>query len=426
MTDKSIITQPIKNLSLNDDVVVDLELSDYLDKREGGDVSGTVNIIQHDLNVLSGDIVQTNGSFIAGQSSVAKRNSFAYGTGVSAIGENSYAFGKDSVAGCYGWYYKYLDLPTGTFYLTTEQPNVRNISSMGPEPEIDSSFESGFEVGDVISYVNMAKHEMYATIVEVTGNKIVVGKLNDIVRTIEEEHPNHDDWTIFVPEKPTVGQVWLGECAFAEGLDCKAINAYSYTEGRKNLAYGQYSHAEGYKSRAAYAAHAEGKENYADGQQSHAEGYKTIAASNYTHTEGRETQATGEISHSEGYKTSAVGKISHAEGQYTQALNQAEHAQGQYNKSNKAISSFGNAGNTIHSIGIGTAESNRKNAVEVMQNGRVFINGIGGYDGTNPTAANVKDLATILGTTGFIQYMIDTVKAMTETQKTALRDALGV
>ena len=96
-------------------------------------------------------------------------------------------------------------------------------------------------------------------------------------------------------------------------------------------------------------------------------------------------------------------------------MNQAEHAQGQYNKSNKAISSFGNAGNTIHSIGIGTAESNRKNAVEVMQNGRVFINGIGGYDGTNPTAANVKDLATILGTTGFIQYMIDTVKAMTET-----------
>ena len=45
MTDKSIITQPIKNLSLNDDVVVDCVLSDYLDKQEGGDVSGTVNII---------------------------------------------------------------------------------------------------------------------------------------------------------------------------------------------------------------------------------------------------------------------------------------------------------------------------------------------------------------------------------------------
>ena len=57
MTDKSIITQPIKNLSLNDDVVVDLELSDYLDKREGGEVSGDVSIVQHDLNVLSGDIV---------------------------------------------------------------------------------------------------------------------------------------------------------------------------------------------------------------------------------------------------------------------------------------------------------------------------------------------------------------------------------
>lgn len=55
---------------------------------------------------------------------------------------------------------------------------------MGPEPEVDTSFESGFAVGDVISYVNMVKCDMCATIVEVTGNKIVVGKLNDGVRTI--------------------------------------------------------------------------------------------------------------------------------------------------------------------------------------------------------------------------------------------------
>jgi hypothetical protein len=106
---------------------------------------------------------------------MAKRNSFAYGTGVSAIGENSYAVGKDSAAGCYGWYYKYLDLTTGTFYLTTEQPDVRNISSMGPEPEVDPSFESGFAAGDVISYVNKNKRDLYATVTEVNGNKIVVG-----------------------------------------------------------------------------------------------------------------------------------------------------------------------------------------------------------------------------------------------------------
>ena len=45
MTDNSIRKDKIGNLHLNDDVVVDCVLSDYLDKQEGGDVSGTVNII---------------------------------------------------------------------------------------------------------------------------------------------------------------------------------------------------------------------------------------------------------------------------------------------------------------------------------------------------------------------------------------------
>jgi len=31
-----------------------------------------------------------------------------------------------------------------------------------------------------------------------------------------------------------------------------------------------------------------------------------------------------------------------------------------------------------------------------MQNGKVYIKDAGGYDGTNPTAANVKDLATLV------------------------------
>ena len=421
MSSNSIIKRQIRNINLSDKVVVDLELSDYLDKREGGDVSGTVNIIQHDLNVLSGDIVQTNGSFIAGQSSVAKRNSFAYGTGVSAIGENSYAFGKDSVAGCYGWYYKYLDLPTGTFYLTTEQPNVRNISSMGTEPEIDSSFESGFEVGDVISYVNMAKHEMYATIVEVTGNKIVVGKLNDIVRTIEEEHPNHDDWTIFVPEKPTVGQVWLGECAFAEGLDCKAINAYSYTEGRKNLAYGQYSHAEGYKSRAAYAAHAEGKENYADGQQSHAEGYKTEARGLYSHAEGRETVASGPYSHAEGYNTYATGKQSHASGFKTEAKGENSFTAGE---NSQALATANNA----FVIGRYSRANDTSGRNSFVWQGKYDDTKI--YDSNRHGSFNVNPQGGLsgfyIGNNNFIECVLRAVQAMNDTQKSELKSFLGL
>ena len=56
-TNNSIKKHQIKDLYIVDEVVVDCELSDYLDKREGGEVSGDVSIAQHDLNVLSGNIV---------------------------------------------------------------------------------------------------------------------------------------------------------------------------------------------------------------------------------------------------------------------------------------------------------------------------------------------------------------------------------
>jgi len=72
-------------------------------------------------------------------------------------------------------------LTTGTFYLTTEQPDVRAISAMGEEPDVDTAFESGFAIGDIISYVNKNKRDMYATVATVNGNKIVVGKLNDSI-----------------------------------------------------------------------------------------------------------------------------------------------------------------------------------------------------------------------------------------------------
>lgn len=89
-----------------------------------------------------------------------------------------------------------------------------------------------------------------------------------------------------------------------------------------------------------------------------------------------------------GGSNTASGNYSHAEGAYTLAQNQAEHAQGQYNSSHKVNTTFGNASNTIHSIGIGTSPSSRKNAVEVMQNGDVYVIGVGGYTGANYSSAN--------------------------------------
>ncbi len=195
-----------------------------------------------------------------------------------------------------------------------------------------------------------------------------------------------------------------GAHSVAEGYKTVANGDNSHAEGKETQSSGLYSHSEGAASEAAGVySHAEGNASYARGSASHTEGFNCAAESYtsntksagsitthaaYSHAEGNASVAAGLASHSEGKKTFAQGNSSHAEGNYTEAKNESEHAQGQYNKSNKANATFGNAGNTIHSVGIGTGTNDRKNAIEVMQNGDIYIIGIGGYDGTNPSSAS--------------------------------------
>lgn len=163
-----------------------------------------------------------------------------------------------------------------------------------------------------------------------------------------------------------------GEASIAIGDNTKALGSNSHAEGYSTTASGSDSHAEG-----AYSV--------ASGGCSHAEGENTEASGYASHTEGYTTRAGGENSHAEGNETEASGNYSHAEGVGTITNNEGEHASGKYNVSNS---------DTQFSIGIGTSKSVRKNAFEVNQNGDVYVNGIGGYDGTNPT--NSKDIATYL------------------------------
>ena len=81
----------------------------------------------------------------------------------------------------------------------------------------------------------------------------------------------------------------------------------------------------------------------------------------------------------------------------TVALNFAETALGISNKSHKGDSADKQ---TLFSIGNGTQYFNdwgtakQKNAMEVMKNGDVYIEGVGGYDGINDgfTAQSVQDV----------------------------------
>ena len=222
-----------------------------------------------------------------------------------------------------------------------------------------------------------------------------------------------------------------GACAHSEGVLSQATGAYSHAEGRQTRSYaanshaegntcytfssaesshsegylcdtggnattntktagtatgaGAYAHAEGNATIAnGVAAHSEGKLTFAKGTNSHAEGGSTIANGNNTHVEGSRTIANGNQSHAEGSETITNGVNSHAEGRFTKTLCNAEHTQGSYNVSHHVSDYFdGNIGNTLHSIGIGTADNTRKNAVEVMQNGDAYLLGVGNYDGVH-------------------------------------------
>ena len=156
------------------------------------------------------------------------------------------------------------------------------------------------------------------------------------------------------------GTTASGYASHAEGDGTTASNSCSHAEGDGTTASGPSSHAEGYGTTASdYASHAEGSNTTASGYASHAEGINTTA-SNHS-------------SHAEGFGTTASGLHSHAEGEGTIANNKSEHASGQYNVSLSASTTFGDSGNTLFSVGNGTASNARHNAFEIRQNGDIYI-----------------------------------------------------
>lgn len=208
--------------------------------------------------------------------------------------------------------------------------------------------------------VEEIRNKIYDNTEQAITGDILQGVLVDMVDVVPEEGPfvsGEGEGSAVLSESESVA---TGEFAVAEGANSTASGDYSHAEG-KSKASGSYSHAEG--------------DSTAEGNYSHAEGGSTASGAQ-AHAEGNNSIASGANSHAEGYNTTASAAAAHAEGQGTIATNPAEHAQGSYNKSNA---------NTIHSIGMGVDNDNRKNIVEVMNNGDIYIYGVGGYDGTNPS-----------------------------------------
>ena len=200
--------------------------------------------------------------------------------------------------------------------------------------------------------------------------------------------------------------VTLGVNSHAEGAITTAFGGTSHAEGRRTLAHGEASHAEGVETEAhGEASHAEGVKTEAHGGASHAEGEltKTCGYSShaeggftetgkendenlnglYAHAEGAHTKAYGQISHAEGVNTEATGYASHVGGMNTIADQSAQTVIGKFNDPNAVRAYSDPRGGSLFQIGIGSSDTDRKNAINILGNGDIVLYFNGEYYSLN-------------------------------------------
>lgn len=235
----------------------------------------------------------------------------------------------------------------------------------------------------------------YASICHLEGNSsAVVHSMGKNVGFFEEACACHVEGG---------GGVVGGAYSHVEGDGCAALNNGAHCEGKgyyknsvtdwkkrtakdndylkdlwKKILFGKTdTSGYTYKFSAAIglASHVEGTGNIAPKASVTLEGLDPGTTSSFVnganHAEGAGNFAGAAASHAEGIRNE-IGHnayASHAEGIKNTTQNRAEHASGQYNKSNKATDTFGDAGNTLFSVGCGTSDADRKNAFEIMQDG---------------------------------------------------------
>ena len=311
------------------------------------------------------------------------KSSHTEGYGVEAVGEASHAEGWHNLVSS--------NSPIYTVY-QDETDNTKY--------RIISDFQGTDGGGDGIFYLmygmTFLYNNKYYYVTEVfyeddSKTKPVAFRLNN---SINKSNTNID---IKLLLGKSIGQgahtegcntVAYGHYAHAEGNTTRAAGANSHSEGSETSAVGANSHSEGHACKAVgNYSHAEGGYTTATGNCSHAEGSGSIGIGDYSHAEGFSSRAEGFASHAEGHESLSIGSNSHTEGYNTIATNYTEHAEGRSNKSNKGSSL---KDKTLSSIGIGESETDRKNAFEVMQNGDIYVYGLGDYDGTNAVETNTE------------------------------------
>ena len=101
--------------------------------------------------------------------------------------------------------------------------------------------------------------------------------------------------------------------------------------------------------------------------------------SNYSLVAGAVNNCSGNYTFVCGHFNNAFKASTLIGGYYNNTYNIDEFASGQYNNSVSASTTFGDSGNTLFTVGNGTADNARHNAFEIRQNGDIYITS-GGTD----------------------------------------------
>lgn len=167
------------------------------------------------------------------------------------------------------------------------------------------------------------------------------------------------------------GNTCSGRTTLAQGLYNIVTAKDSVAFGQRNTVNGDQAFAAGQQNEvSARMGVAIGYKNKATNTDSIAIGYQNTSSGSASVAMGDTCEASGTSSTAMGYKTKSAGAYSSTFGQNTQATNSGEVAMGAYNKSTTSTDA---SEQTSFSFGIGTSETNRKNALEIKKNGDVYI-----------------------------------------------------
>ena len=470
-TNNSITKHQIKDLYLVDEVVVDCELGDYFDKREGGEVSGDVSIAQHDLNVLSGNYIQT--SIPDHVTNYASKNAL-----IQADVDPHYG---DSYAGSKAFCVLGLISATNQIKLSGDIQILKDIvdgrltvGDMDVDISKSKSMRNVFGNKSFTDETNMSA-AMFSLTLD-SGAQSMAFHLSAVdastgIVTLKEQLAMeefkvcdgktqeyfedlwlNDDNAFYLVGFPEIGNANIPNNfgQFVSGGSVRAIGRQTHVEGRDGIADIRYAHAEGSHCTAAQMAshaegfmtfagdrfsHAEGNVTRAEGRSAHAEGQNTTASGRYSHAEGNAVSALADEAHAEGHHTLASGRNSHAEGNSTEATGDHSHASGYLTKARgKASFAAGymseadaSAENAFvigrYSKAEGPAGSNSF-VWQGVSSGTVF------YNSNSKGSFNVNPQNGLsgfyIGNNNFIQCVLLAVQSMNDTQKGALRSALGL